>query len=84
MARLGWHPVLPLTQGLDWIVEWYQAFRAGGDIQSMTRRQIERYEGILRDRAAQRIAASSAETVRIPLLATAEGKPHSRVAAKGT
>ena len=26
---LDWHPVLPLHQALDWIVEWYRAYQAG-------------------------------------------------------
>ena len=29
-ASLGWQPVLPLTQALEWIVEWYRGFQAGG------------------------------------------------------
>jgi CDP-glucose 4,6-dehydratase len=45
-ARLGWHPVLPLSPALDWIVEWYRAFQAGDDLGSLTRRQIERYEAL--------------------------------------
>ena len=73
MAGLQWQPVLPLAQSLDWIVEWYRAYRAGDDIQSITQRQIERYEEILRHRPARNTAASSAETLGIPLLATSQG-----------
>lgn len=73
MAGLGWHPVLPLEQGLEWIVEWYQAFRAGDDVQSVTRRQIERYEYLLRDRVERDAAALSNMVADIPLLSTAEG-----------
>jgi len=72
MTDLGWHPVLPLEQGLEWIVEWYQAFRAGDNVQSVTRRQIERYEHLLRDRV-ERDTARSNRVADIPLLSTAEG-----------
>jgi CDP-glucose 4,6-dehydratase len=73
MAGLGWYPVLPLGQGLEWIVEWYQAFRAGDDVQSLTRRQIERYEHLLRDRVERNVAVRSENAARIPLLSAAEG-----------
>ncbi|MDX3805856.1 CDP-glucose 4,6-dehydratase [Bosea thiooxidans] len=71
---LGWHPVLQLDQSLLWIVEWYEAFQAGKDLQSLTRRQIERYEYLLQDdaethaAAARRMKAASA-----PLLSAADG-----------
>ena len=45
-ACLGWHPVLPLRQALEWITEWYRAFQAGNDLQQLTRTQIERYEAL--------------------------------------
>ena len=45
-AYLGWHPVLPLHQALDWIVEWYRAFQSGADLGLLTRTQIERYEAL--------------------------------------
>jgi CDP-glucose 4,6-dehydratase len=73
MAGLGWQPVLPLKQGLDWIAEWYQAFRAGDDLQSMTCRQIERYEGLLRDCASKNATPLSTMAPPTPLLETAEG-----------
>lgn len=41
---LDWQPMLPLSQALDWIVEWYRAFQAGTDLRRVTRAQIERYE----------------------------------------
>jgi len=31
-AGLNWHPSLPLSQSLDWIVDWYRAFWAGADL----------------------------------------------------
>jgi CDP-glucose 4,6-dehydratase len=45
-AYLDWHPLLPLDQALDWIVEWYRAFQAGTDLRDVTRKQIERYEAL--------------------------------------
>jgi CDP-glucose 4,6-dehydratase len=49
-TRLDWHPVLPLHQALDWIVEWYRAYQAGADLGLLTRSQIERYEGLLQNK----------------------------------
>jgi CDP-glucose 4,6-dehydratase len=46
-ACLGWRPLLPLHQTLDWIVAWYRAFQAGTDLGVFTRTQIERYEALL-------------------------------------
>ena len=46
-AHLRWHPVLPLNLALVWIVEWYHAFRAGSDLQHITRTQINQYEELL-------------------------------------
>jgi len=40
---LGWHPALPLKSALEWIVEWYRAFKAGADLGRLTRSQIEQY-----------------------------------------
>jgi CDP-glucose 4,6-dehydratase len=45
-SGLGWHPVLPLGPALEWIVEWYRSFQAGGDLRRVTLSQIERYETI--------------------------------------
>lgn len=45
-ALLNWRPLLPLDQALDWIVEWYQGFKAGTNLQRLTQKQIERYEGL--------------------------------------
>jgi CDP-glucose 4,6-dehydratase len=70
MTGLDWRPVLPLAQGLDWIIEWYQAFGVGDDVQSITCRQIERYEDILCCGSAQ--DPRPAETFGSSLLAAAE------------
>lgn len=48
-ACLGWRPLLPLDQTLDWIVEWYRAFQTGIDLGVFTRTQIERYEALLQN-----------------------------------
>jgi CDP-glucose 4,6-dehydratase len=48
-ACLKWHPVLPLHQALDWIVDWYRGFQMGADLGSLTRAQINRYEGLLQE-----------------------------------
>lgn len=45
-AYLDWHPLLPLQQALDWIVEWYRAFQAGGNLRHLTQSQIERYQAL--------------------------------------
>jgi len=46
-AELGWQPVLPLKEALDWIVEWYRTYWIGGDISKLSESQIERYESLL-------------------------------------
>lgn len=46
-GMLGWEPVLPLIKSLDWIVEWYKAFQAGGNLKQLTQAQIVQYESLL-------------------------------------
>jgi CDP-glucose 4,6-dehydratase len=41
---LDWHPLFPLREALDWIVEWYRAFQAGGNLRKLTESQIEQYQ----------------------------------------
>jgi CDP-glucose 4,6-dehydratase len=48
-ALLHWQPVLPLSQALDWIVEWYRKFQTGADLRRLTFAQIERYEALCRN-----------------------------------
>jgi CDP-glucose 4,6-dehydratase len=48
-SQLGWQPHLPLQQALEWIVEWYQGYRAGADPRTLTRTQIDRYEALLKN-----------------------------------
>ena len=48
IAKLGWKPLLPLDQALDWTVSWYKAFYAGApmrDISLEHLEQIARLEG---------------------------------------
>ena len=59
-AYLGWHPVLPLAQALEWIVEWYRGFMFGKDLRHLTRTQIEQYEGLSQDGSSP-VAHSAAE-----------------------
>jgi CDP-glucose 4,6-dehydratase len=43
-VRLGWAPRVRLEEALDWVVEWYRAQAAGGDVRQNTEEQIERYQ----------------------------------------
>jgi CDP-glucose 4,6-dehydratase len=45
-ADLEWRPLVPLSLALEWIVEWYRAFRDGADLRAVTEAQIARYEGM--------------------------------------
>ena len=42
--ELGWLPVLPLSEALNWIVEWYRTCHTNGDLPRLTRAQIDEYE----------------------------------------
>lgn len=48
-AHLHWFPVLPLSDALTWIVEWYKAFQKGADLQQLTIKQIRSYEALIQD-----------------------------------
>jgi CDP-glucose 4,6-dehydratase len=66
-AALDWHPILPLHQALGWIVEWYRGFQAGTDIGSLTRAQINRYEGLLQEsKSAQAASTRRGSAVVLP------------------
>jgi CDP-glucose 4,6-dehydratase len=41
---LNWHPKTNLQTALEWIVEWYRVYQSGGDIRSITEKQIDRFE----------------------------------------
>ncbi len=44
--ELGWRPLLPLEQGLDWAVDWYRTAASGASAKTVTLEQIERYEAL--------------------------------------
>lgn len=48
-THLGWRPVVPLNLALEWIVEWWRTYQAGGDLRRFTYAQIERYEALCRN-----------------------------------
>ena len=45
-ALLDWTPRLRLQTALEWVVDWYQAWNAGADMQAFTRNQIAAYESL--------------------------------------
>lgn len=45
-VQLHWHPVLPLSEALSWIVEWYKSYQTGSDMRKVTLEQIARYESL--------------------------------------
>jgi CDP-glucose 4,6-dehydratase len=46
---LGWQPILPLANTLDWIVEWYRAWQSDADVSAITRTQLTRYSTLVTD-----------------------------------
>ena len=48
-SRLGWQPMLPLADALDWIVEWYRAWEKDADVSAITREQLTRYSNLVTD-----------------------------------
>jgi CDP-glucose 4,6-dehydratase len=46
-SDLGWQPALPLATALSWIVEWYRLYERGGNLERLTRDQIEQYGALL-------------------------------------
>jgi CDP-glucose 4,6-dehydratase len=49
-ALLRWQPVLGLPEALSQIVEWFQQWRAGADMQQGTRNQIAAYQNLVASR----------------------------------
>jgi CDP-glucose 4,6-dehydratase len=45
-SLLNWHPKTKLITALEWIVEWYREYQQGGDIRTLTEKQINRFEEI--------------------------------------
>ena len=46
-AELGWTPQLRLSEALELLVSWYQAWREGADMHACTLQQIEQYRSRL-------------------------------------
>jgi len=63
-ALLNWHPVLPLRESLEWIVEWYRAYQNNHDLASLTRTQIARYEALSRHAARSPMTEPALRTSR--------------------
>lgn len=49
---LGWHPMLALTDALQFIVEWFKQWQAGSDMQQVTLDQIAVYQRLSQYEAA--------------------------------
>ncbi|MBL1215744.1 MAG: CDP-glucose 4,6-dehydratase [Ignavibacteriae bacterium] len=43
-ALLDWRPKTNLQTALEWIVEWYRDYQRGGDVRTITEKQIYRFE----------------------------------------
>jgi CDP-glucose 4,6-dehydratase len=43
-SAIGWAPRLSLPTTLDWIVDWYEAYRQNDNMKKITLRQISQYE----------------------------------------
>jgi CDP-glucose 4,6-dehydratase len=48
---LAWSPQLRLEAALEWLVEWYHAWRSGADMHAFTLAQIAAYDSLLRSSA---------------------------------
>lgn len=44
--ELGWKPKLTLDSALDYIVDWYKAYKDDNDMQSFTLNQIDKYNNL--------------------------------------
>jgi CDP-glucose 4,6-dehydratase len=44
-SSLGWEPAWDLGRGLSAVVEWFVAYRDGGDVRAVTLEQIARHQG---------------------------------------
>jgi CDP-glucose 4,6-dehydratase len=42
--ELGWQPRLGLEEAVDWTVDWYRTYAAGGDLRALTLDQIDRFQ----------------------------------------
>lgn len=44
---LGWSQKLTLDQNMEWVVQWYQAYKNRDDVAALTDEQIARYQGMV-------------------------------------
>ncbi|MDP1676613.1 MAG: CDP-glucose 4,6-dehydratase [Bacteroidota bacterium] len=45
-AHLQWHPMLRLSEALEWVTEWYSVYHQKNNISELTRQQIARYTAL--------------------------------------
>ena len=57
-AILGWAPVLRLSDGLQWIADWYQAMDRGENMRAVTIAQIESYRELAAVRSNRTLNAA--------------------------
>ena len=60
-AVLGWAPALRLSDGLQWIADWYQAMDRGADMRAVTVAQIARYRELAAERSVRALNSALAE-----------------------
>ncbi len=48
-TRLNWHPLLPLKQTLEMIIDWSQARHSGADMHCYTLGQIKTYQSLINE-----------------------------------
>jgi len=58
--RLGWRIVLDLKTALRWVVDWTQAYQAGGDGRSLSLNQIRQFMELTHSRPRPRTLADAA------------------------
>jgi CDP-glucose 4,6-dehydratase len=46
-ASLNWHPQVPLSQALEWVVQWYKGVLEGDDARALTLKQIQAYQSLV-------------------------------------
>jgi CDP-glucose 4,6-dehydratase len=47
--RLGWKSILSIDMAIDYIVEWFEAYRRGDDLRAISLEQINKYTTLLQD-----------------------------------
>jgi CDP-glucose 4,6-dehydratase len=46
---LRWRPILPLSDALEWIVDWYHAYQEKYNLRAITLKQIDKYEILMKE-----------------------------------